>query len=177
MTTFLFVRHGETNYSGVGCWAKTPMGMNFAGLTENGVEQIKNSCKKLKDYTVDLIVSSPYTRALQSAALIASELHTDVIVERDLHEWQVDLTYSLTDNKDLAELCRERDRMNGKYPAGETRKWESNELVHDRVMNCLKKYSDRKCVVVVGHALMIQAVLDISDPLEYGEIRAIEVAE
>ncbi|MBO4750784.1 MAG: histidine phosphatase family protein [Lachnospiraceae bacterium] len=177
MTTFLFVRHGEPDYSSVGEWSQTPMGTNFAGLTEEGVAQIKKSCVALKEYPVELIISSPYTRALQSAAIMAGELHVDVVVERNLHEWQVDLTYSLTDSNDLLELCHERDRMNGEYPVDETRCWESTELVRCRVLDCLKKYLDRKCVVVAGHAIMMQAILDISDPLEYGEIRVMEVAD
>ena len=34
MTQFLFVRHGEPDYSSVGEWSKTSMGTSFAGLTE-----------------------------------------------------------------------------------------------------------------------------------------------
>ncbi len=88
MTKFIFVRHGEPDYLSLEEWSKIPMGTNFAGLTVSGREQIKTSCKKLAEYPVDLIISSPYTRALQSAAIMARELNVEVIVERDLHEWQ-----------------------------------------------------------------------------------------
>lgn len=175
MTKFLFVRHGEPDYPSVGEWSRIPMGANFAGLTERGVEQIKNSCKKLAEYPIDLIISSPYTRALQGAAIMARELNADVVVERDLHEWQVDLTYSITDSDALLELCHEHDSMNGTYPHGETKMWESSEIVRNRVMNCLNRYLDKNYVVVAGHAIMMQSVFRINEPLEYGDIKILEV--
>ena len=175
MTSFIFVRHGEPDYPSVGEWSQIPMGTNFAGLTKRGIEQIKNSCKKLAEYPIDLIISSPYTRALQGAAIMSRELNADVVVERDLHEWQADLTYSITESDTLLELCHERDNMNGIYPQGETRMWESSELVRNRVMHCLNKYLDKNYVVVAGHAIMMQAVFGINDPLEYGAIKILEV--
>ncbi|MCR5499566.1 MAG: phosphoglycerate mutase family protein [Acetatifactor sp.] len=175
MTKFLFVRHGEPDYASVGDWSRFPMGTNFAGLSERGVEQIKNSCAKLAEYPVELIVSSPYTRALQGAAIMARELQVDVAVERDLHEWQVDVTYSITGDENLVALCQERDRMQGVYPKGETKVWESTEIVRNRVLACLEKYKNHKCVVVAGHAIMMQAVFGISTPIEYGEIMELEL--
>lgn len=65
-----------------------PMGKNLAGLSENGKLQIRNSCKLLAKYDVDIIVSSPFTRTMQGAAIMSKLLNADVEVERDLHEWQ-----------------------------------------------------------------------------------------
>lgn len=39
MTKVLFVRHGEPDYSTVGDWANTPLGLNFASLSDKGVRQ------------------------------------------------------------------------------------------------------------------------------------------
>lgn len=38
-------------------------------------------------------VSSPYTRALQTAAIISQKTNIDITVEMDLHEWMPDLTF------------------------------------------------------------------------------------
>lgn len=81
------------------------MGKNFAGLSENGKRQIRNSCELLAKYEVDIIVSSPFTRTMQGAAIMSNQLNADVEVGRDLHEWQADLTYSITDDKELLMLC------------------------------------------------------------------------
>lgn len=170
MTKFIFVRHGEPDYSSAGDWIKTPLGIHFSGLSDAGRKQIKDSCKELKKYDVDLIVSSPFTRTMQGATIMARELNADVVVEHDLHEWQVDLSYSITDQNVLLQLCHEHDRLNGTYPDGETRGWESTEMVRSRVLKCLEKYKAYNCVVVSGHAMMMQAVFGINEPIEYGAI-------
>lgn len=175
MTTFLFVRHGEPDYSSVSEWARTPMGKHFAGLSQEGRKQIEKSCDKLVDYDVELIISSPFTRTMQGAAIMAKHLNVDILVEKDLHEWQSDLTYSITKDEELLKLCQEHDRCNGVYPEGTIKKWESTELVRKRVLNCLKKYRNYKCVVVSGHAMMMQAVLEISESIEYGQVIEFEL--
>ena len=42
--------------------------------------------------TAELIVSSPYTRALQTAAIISRETGLKICIEVDLHEWEPDKT-------------------------------------------------------------------------------------
>lgn len=175
MAKFLFVRHGEPDYSTAGKWSEIPMGIHFASLSDAGREQIKGSCKELAKYNVDLIVSSPYTRAMQGAAIMASKLNTDVVVEHGLHEWQVDLSYSIKDEAEILRLCKEHDRLNGEYPAGETKLWESTDIVRNRVLKCLEKYKEYNCVVVAGHAMMMQAVFGISEQIEYGQILELEM--
>ncbi len=170
MTTFLFVRHGEPDYGSVGEWNKISFGRDFAGLTELGKKQIEESARQLLDKQVDIIISSPYTRTMQGAAIMARALNVNVNVEKDLHEWESDLTHTITDADELLALCKEHDKFNGVYPTGEQRKWESTELVKKRVGECLNKYTNYKCVVVSGHAMMMQAVLGINRPIEYGEI-------
>ena len=65
--------------------------------------------------------------------------------------------------------------MNGVYPSGEIKTWESTEMVRDRVLACLKKYCKYKCVVISGHAMMMQAVLGITTPIDYGQILKFEM--
>lgn len=175
MTQFVFVRHGEPDYPSAGDWNRFPLGQHFAGLTDEGRKQIKESCKELSKYDVDLILSSPFTRTMQGAAIMARELNADVVVERDLHEWQVDLSYSITEEAKFLELCRDHDNCNGIYPEGETRLWESTEAVRTRVMKVLEKYLDYKCVVVSGHAMMMQAVFATNKPIPYGKIMVLNI--
>lgn len=170
MTTFLFVRHGEPDYDSVGSWSRFPFGKDYAGLTELGKRQIEESCRKLANYGVDIIVSSPYTRTMQGAAIMSRLLDADVAVENDLHEWEVDLTHTVTEEKDLLALCKEHDKCGGIYPNEVPEKWESTELVHRRVWKCLEKYRSYSCVVVSGHAMMMQAALGVDRAIGYGEI-------
>lgn len=48
MTKFIFVRHGEPDYPSTLDWQKMSLAKNFAGLTEAGRNQIKNTCNELK---------------------------------------------------------------------------------------------------------------------------------
>lgn len=175
MTTFLFIRHGEPDYNSVSEWSKFPFGKDYAGLTDLGRRQIEESCRRLISHNVDIIVSSPYTRTMQGAAIMSRILRADVAVETDLHEWESDLSHTVTDKDDLLALCREHDLCRGVYPEGISPKWESTESVKRRVWQCLEKYKQYRCVVVSGHAMMMQAALGIDRVIEYGEIIAYSV--
>ena len=73
MTKFYLVRHGDPDPTMAGKMIFKGRGRNFAALSEEGQKQIKNAATdpRLKD--CEIILASPYTRALQSAAIISKE--------------------------------------------------------------------------------------------------------
>lgn len=172
MTAFYFVRHGEPDYSSVGEWNNIPFGKDFAGLSNQGIEQIRNAAIRLKEYSPEIIISSPYTRTMQGAGIISRELDIPIFVEKDLHEWDSDRTHTIKDSDELLRLCKEHDSCNGIYPEGTEKNWESRELVKRRVSTVLEKYLGYEKVVVSGHAMMMQAVTGEYRPIQYGEIIA-----
>jgi len=175
MTKFIFVRHGEPDYPSTLDWQKMSLAKNFAGLTEAGRNQIKDSCKELRKYNAELIISSPFTRTMQGAAIMARELDLDVVVEHDLYEWQADLTYSIEDDNELEGLVKEYNELDGVIPKGETKVWETTERVRNRVLRVLEKYTNYKCIIVSGHGMMTEAVLGYKAGLHYGQIVEIEM--
>ena len=170
MTTFYFVRHGEPDYQSVGDWAEIPFGKEFAGLTKTGETQIMDAVVKLRKNSPQLIISSPYTRTMQGAGIIARELNLPIFVELDLHEWESDRTRTVRDSGELLRLCREHDSFNGIYPKNCEKLWESTQLVRERVLKVLEHYLSYERVIVSGHAMMIQAVTGEYRPFAYGEI-------
>lgn len=66
----------------------------------------------------DVIVSSPYTRALQTAAIISRKTNKKIIIEPELHEWIADKTNSLSPGKEAAALSKEFNEYRGVYPDG-----------------------------------------------------------
>ncbi|MCM1119859.1 MAG: histidine phosphatase family protein [bacterium] len=170
MTIFYFVRHGEPDYQSVGDWGNIPFGKEFAGLTASGEEQILAAARELRKVSPQIIISSPYARALQSAGIMARELSIRLCVERDLHEWDSDRTHSVREQEELLRLCQEYDACEGVYPPEGERTWESRQLVRDRVLKVLEKYAVYERVVVAGHAIMMQAVTGEYRPFAYGEI-------
>ena len=56
--------------------------------------------------TAELIVSSPYTRALQTAAIISRETGLKICIEVDLHEWETDKTNQYTTSEESFMLAK-----------------------------------------------------------------------
>lgn len=74
MKTIYFVRHGESeaNRAGLASGAES-----ITSLTAKGKSQAKKAGLDLKDKQVELVVSSPLIRAMQTAEIIAKEISYD----------------------------------------------------------------------------------------------------
>lgn len=166
---FYFVRHGQTDYSERNIKVYQGFGVNLAGLTETGIRQIKETAKDSRLKKADIILSSPYTRALQTAAILSKELGIDIVIETDLHEWLANKNFRYEDDETAERSYMEYEKNEGKYPDGEERPWENAEAMRERVINVLKRYSDYECVIVACHGMMIQAVTEGKHP-DNGEI-------
>ena len=84
---FYFVRHGKTDYSQRNTKVYQGFGVNLARLSEKGVEQIRETARDPRLRGTKLILSSPYTRAVQTAAILSKALGAEIVIETDLHEW------------------------------------------------------------------------------------------
>ena len=165
---FYFVRHGKTDYSEHNQKIYQGYGVNLASLAEKGKKQIKQTAKDERLQDADLIISSPYTRALQSAAILSRKLNVRLEVETDLHEWLANKNYMYEEDSKAELACAEYFSLNGDYPPGQDRNWESRQLMAERARKVLEKYSQYDKVIVVGHSMMIQAVTGYNPKL--GEI-------
>lgn len=169
MAEFYFIRHGEPDNSEKNTKIYQGFGVNFAPLTRLGIAQIKEASKDPRLADADLIICSPYTRALQTAAVLSKELGTDILVETDLHEWVANKNYVYEDN-DTAEISyRDFIENEGIYPGGEERIWESVASMRARVSRVLEKYKKYHKVIVACHGMLIQAATGGAHPA-HGEI-------
>lgn len=82
MTTLYFVRHGQPDYNGLSARNFFGYGRDFAPLGPAGVEQAERAAADPRLQTAELIVASPYTRALQTAQIISR--HTGLPVQEEL---------------------------------------------------------------------------------------------
>lgn len=83
---FYLIRHGKTDYTQRNTKIYQGFGANLAKLSELGERQILQSARDPRLLGADLILSSPYTRALQTAAILSRALDAPITVETDLHE-------------------------------------------------------------------------------------------
>lgn len=166
---FFFVRHGQADNSTRNSKIYKGFGTELAPLTAEGIAQIKKTAKHLSLIGTDLILSSPYTRAVQTAAILSRELGAEVVVETDLHEWLPEKHYQWLNDAEAEENAIDYITNRGKYPEGEDRPWESAEAMKQRILAVLEKYKAYEKVIVVGHGMMIQAVTNTRH-VENGEI-------
>ena len=83
---FYIFRHGQSTYNVAG---RTQGCTNNSVLTELGEEQAREVGQKLADYQIDVIVSSPLKRALQTAELANQTLHVPIVVDQRFIEVNV----------------------------------------------------------------------------------------
>jgi broad specificity phosphatase PhoE len=160
LTTFYLVRHGEPN------WAlkdeRNLIGAmrDYVPLTEKGAQQAEQLIDIYPHLAeCDLILSSPYTRSLQTAAIMNRRMGLPLQVEFDLHEWTPD-NWQASGIEEIIELMRDYKKHSGIYPAGEIKVWESKESLVDRLENVLNKYLDKSKVLVVCHGMVMAALLE-----------------
>lgn len=78
----LLTRHGQTDWNVQG----KAQGRTDTNLNETGIEQAKMLAKKLMDYNIDVIISSPLKRARKTAEIIAEGRAIPVFCDEDIIE-------------------------------------------------------------------------------------------
>ncbi len=163
MTEFLLMRHAEPDYSEIDKRKYVGFGNDLASLSDNGIEQVIAASKNdiLKD--VDLIISSPYTRTLQTASILSRELNKKLAVELDLMEWIPDKSYLYDEYAKVVKWREKYEENDGKHVSPDDN-WEQKEEIKYRVNNVLKKYSNYSKVLVVTHGMIINALTNTNKP-------------
>ncbi len=165
---FYFVRHGKTDYSERNTKIYQGFGVQLSKLSQEGVAQIQAAAQDARLADADLILSSPYTRAVQTAAILSKQLGLDLVIETDLHEWLANQSYTYEDDKTAERAYEEYVRNCGRH-ASETQTWEEATAIRERVIRVLKRYASYGKVIVAGHGMMIQATTGKDHP-QCGEI-------
>lgn len=156
MTKMILIRHGEPDYSGVTEKNFKGHGMDLAQLTPAGIQQAKAVAKDERLKGASIIVSSPYTRALQTAAIISKETSLDISIELDIHEWLPDLTYNYADDEEVKKAARECTLCKGEYAHEDSRNWEKLSTVAVRSFKALEKYLHYDKIIVVTHGVVMR---------------------
>ena len=78
---FYFVRHGKTDYSQKNTMFYQGWGTQLAPLSETGVAQIERTAQDERLRGAELILSSPYTRAVHTAAILSRALGAPIAID------------------------------------------------------------------------------------------------
>lgn len=155
---FYFVRHGKTDYSQKNTKIYQGWGTQLAPLSEKGIAQIEKAALDERLRGADVILTSPYTRAVQTAAILSRVTGAKIVVETDLHEWMANSAYIYDDDETAGRSFAEYVAMGGAYPAGEKRRWEDENAIRARVLPVLEKYRKYGKVIIASHGMLIKAV-------------------
>lgn len=165
---FYLIRHGKTDYRERNTKIYQGFGVQLSKLSEEGVAQVQAAARDPRLSGAELILCSPYTRAVQTAAILSKELQVEIRIETELHEWLANKHYIYEDDETAERAYEEYERNQGNYPS-DTRLWEDAASMRARVIRVLRRYGAYKKVIVAGHGMMIQATTGKPHP-QCGEI-------
>ena len=144
MTSFIFVRHGQSQAN-----ADVIIADEHSPLTELGVEQARKTADEIRKFNITKIVRSPFLRAQQTAETIAKELVIgieDILVLDELAE------------RDLGVLKNKHREHEGTwyFADDESEGIEKRADLYARMSHCLedlKELAKGESLLVVGHAV------------------------
>ena len=162
MTKFILVRHGEPTYDEVVKLGFKGTSLALAPLTPQGISDVKKTAENKVFENSDILISSPYTRTMQTASIIAKRQDLDVNVEPLLHEWIPDLSNNYNTEEEFLKLIRiakndwELKKQNHNHIC--IFKTEAIDHVQKRAIAALSKYLDYNKVIVISHGLLISTL-------------------
>lgn len=142
MTTVYFVRHAHSTYT---------KEERERLLSEEGEIDAGNVTSLLKDKNIDVVISSPYKRAIQTVQGIANTYNLSIQLEEDLRERLLSKE-PVTDFNDAIQKVWEDWTF--AYECGE-----SNDVAQRRAVICmqniLKKYKGKNIVIGTHGNIMV----------------------
>ena len=173
VTLFYLIRHGEAAWAAMRARGAQGRDFNFVELTPTGVAQIEALADDPRLRSAEAILSSPYTRGLQSAAILSRRLDLPLHIEYDLHEWLYDRDPYALFVTDEVERRRQHFFASDRFaPPPETHAWESAFEVRTRAETILRNFLQHRAVIVMCHvgvifSLIGRAKVSLGEIVEY----------
>ncbi len=162
----LLVRHGAVDYGALSAYQPVYEGgrYDFAPLSEEGIRQIDHLVPVLSRWEPGLVVSSPYTRALQTAAILAGRLACRLTVDLALHDWLPVLDgHQPVSAEVVATKVAEYNRwkLTGTMPPDRT--WETDDEMKNRLLGAVNRHSGHGSMLIVTHEAVIKSATLVND--------------
>jgi len=177
MTAIYLVRHGEADYELIYKRRWPGKLADLAPLTARGIGQADAAGERLADVGAVKLLSSPFTRTMQTASAVSCRISLAIEVELDLHEWLPDDTFRWHDLTEVRELVADFDSCGGEWPAGERRVWEPLSSVRRRSAAALRSaaasVAGSGSIIAVCHEMVIRSLTG-EIKTRHGEVRRID---
>lgn len=167
MTKFVLIRHASPDYKKIiGMGFNKYYATSFAPLSGKGKEEATLLASNETLNNSDLIITSPFTRTIETANIISSINNLDVIIEPNLHEWLPDINLKyISDLEYTKRLKQAKLNINGPF--------ETFKDIEKRSFNVLKKYLEYNKIIVVCHKVVIYSLTGKNTKM--GGIQEIEI--
>lgn len=168
----VFIRHGEPDFRARQDYFPKYEGRRYdlLHLSGQGCKQIVARIRELRGFNPNLILSSPYTRSLHTAAILSRAMNLEVVIEPELHDWLPVQDPSIKVSTDLIEQ-KAREFLDfqtkGLLPANRT--WETEEELRQRIHRVFKRYEHLPTVIVSTHEAVIKSIIR-TENVPYGAL-------
>ena len=156
MQKIVFMRHSEPDYTFVEERKYIGHGKDLSQLTETGIQIAEKASFDSRLDNAEIILSSPYTRALQTAAIISKNRQLSIKIEIDLHEWMPDLSFQFSTAQEAVQAAKLFAEHKGICPVGSKIRFESLESVFIRAKKAILRYPEYTKIIVVTHGMVMQ---------------------
>ena len=116
-------------------------------LTEKGKKQVSDAAEGLKDLGLDMIISSPFVRTMETSGIVSSLLNLPIIVEDKLHEYKMGVFDGRSASEYLGHFGQTYVKFDARPEGGETHR-EMMDRVMSAVMSFEEKYEGKKILIV-----------------------------
>lgn len=140
----LFVaRHGQTTWNA----QNKVCGITDVDLTEEGIEQAEKLADIVKNYSIDIVISSPLKRAVKTSQIVADKNNIALQIEESLIEQNYGI-YEGVDGKNDSFLSNKRN-FAYRYPDGESMMQVAYRIYG--LIDKIKQQYQGKNVLIVSH--------------------------
>ncbi|WP_281164419.1 histidine phosphatase family protein [Liquorilactobacillus sicerae] len=154
MLIIYLIRHGEPDYTAVKTAGYLGFGRELAGLSKRGIRQAQQAAKNPIFDQIELLISSPYPRALQTALELSRHQAFPVKVELGLHEWLPAKNKAVTDDQAVAAYQAYRHAPNFCQTALD---YETAGELKKRAVKVFQRYAaDYATIACVTHGELIR---------------------
>ncbi len=152
---FTLVRHASYASSSTGTLKEEYAANAVQPLTPFGVIEAEALAHALATRSIDVIVHSPFQRAVQTAEIIASRTHAPRVLREDLHEHRIILPHA---NRIAWKAFREALRHDHALTNAESESFDAAASRYIHALDSIRASgAERPCVV--AHALVMEAAL------------------
>jgi broad specificity phosphatase PhoE len=171
------MRHAETDWTQVNKRRWAGLANDFAPLTDLGRQQAADAASHVARLQPSILLTSPMTRAMETAAIIGRRIGIDPTVDIDLREWLPDKSMTWSSSEDVQAAFAAMIDSAGRDELPTAAGWETLSEVRSRALGALRPFIARDgTALAVCHGVLIHAVTGHPDT-GHCQIRAIPGVE